>query len=288
MPAVLMLVVAGVAMTWWLRGLTRMRFERRLDLVAGLNINSWRRHGWGMTRLSGFRAANEASYRRARLAAAAAIAAPIGLALAGVPGAALGIAAAVAADRALRRRREHKRAEALELQLSDLVEASALAVRGGSSVAQAVEIAALEVQQPMASIVSAVVAQQRLGTPFDRALDGLAATLGTEDARLYVMVMGIHHRSGGNVAGPLHEVADTIRHRIAVRRELRALTAQGRISGVVLGVLPVAFFVVLSATSHRELAPVYRSPAGAAMIVSGLVLEGLAYLWIRRLLRVEG
>jgi len=82
-------------------------------------------------------------------------------------------------------------------------------------------------------------------------------------------------------------VAATIRHRIAVRRELRALSAQGRISGSILGALPIAFFLVLAATSHHDLAPVYRSPAGIAMISSGLLMEGLAFLWIRRLLRVE-
>jgi tight adherence protein B len=288
MPTVPLLVTGGVALTWWLRGVARMRFEHRLDLVAALNDPGQQRARAFRARLGRLGVAPEGPYRLARLVASAASAGVSGLALAGMPGAVLGVAAAVAVERGLARRRVHKRAETLELQLSELVEASALAVRGGASVAQAVEIAALEVNDPMASIVSAVVSQQRLGTTFDRALEGLAATLDTEDARLYVMVMGIHHRSGGNVAGPLHEVAETIRQRIAVRRELRALTAQGRISGVVLGVLPIAFFVVLSATSHRELAPVYRSPAGAAMIIGGLLLECLAYLWIRRLLRVEG
>jgi tight adherence protein B len=287
-PFVSLLVIGVVALSVGRHGAVRIRLERRLDGIAGLSLAHRRRGSGFRARLAELGAASHGAHRIGRLAAGAAIACATGFALAGIPGAVLGVVASVVADRALGRRRMHKRAEALELQLSELVEASALAVRGGASVAQAVEIAALEVQDPMASIVSAVVAQQRLGEPFDWALDGLAATLGTEDARLYVMVMGIHHRTGGNVAGPLHEVAETIRHRIAVRRELRALTAQGRISGVVLGILPIAFFVVLSATSHRELAPVYRSPAGAAMIVGGLLLEGLAYLWIRRLLRVEG
>ena len=139
----------------------------------------------------------------------------------------------------------------------------------------------------MATIVSRAVSEQRLGASFDSALGSISSAIGSEDARLFALVMAIHHRSGGNVAAPLEEVAATVRHRVAIRRELRALTAQGRISGAVLGILPVAFFVVLSATSHRELAPVYRSAAGAAMVVGGLLLEGIAYLWIRHLLKVE-
>ena len=51
--------------------------------------------------------------------------------------------------------------------------------------------------------------------------------------------------------------------------------------------LPIAFFLLLATTSHRELGPVYRSPAGVAMVASGLVMQALAYLWITKLMRVE-
>jgi tight adherence protein B len=135
--------------------------------------------------------------------------------------------------------------------------------------------------------VETLGAEQRLGAQFETALARFGERIGTPDARLFVLVMLIHHRSGGNVAGALEEVATTIRHRIGVRRELRALTAQGRISGAVLGALPIGFFLVLASTSHRDLAPVYRSGPGIAMVVGGFVLEALAYVWIRHLLRVE-
>jgi tight adherence protein B len=286
-PGIPLAVIALMAASLCVRGVARAGYERRLGLLAWGEGGSEARAIGPRAVLHRIRSAHPVAHRWIEWVGTALLACVVGLRLAGWPGAVLGVVAAVALHRGLDRRRARKRSESLEVQLADLVEASALAVRGGASVAQALEIGAAEVDEPMRTIVSAVVAAQHLGTPFDQALDGLATTLGTEDARLYVMVMAIHHRSGGNVAGPLHEVAETIRHRMAVRRELRALTAQGRISGVVLGVLPVAFFVVLSATSHRELAPVYRSPAGAAMILGGLILDGLAYLWIRRLLRVD-
>ena len=223
----------------------------------------------------------------ARDAVAAAVGGLVGIRLAGLPGALLGAGATVGALRAGRRSYAGRRTRTLERQLAEVVDACALAVRGGASVAQAVAVGAEEVEEPMRSLVQMVVSRQRLGMPFDDALSGFADTLGTEDARLFALVMSIHHRGGGNVAAPLREVASTIRHRIAVRRELRALTAQARISGVVLGTLPVGFFLVLLVTSHRELAPVYTSPAGVAMIVGGLVLEALAFVWIRHLIKVE-
>jgi tight adherence protein B len=203
---------------------------------------------------------------------------PLGLA-AGALGAAL--------PRVLRRREIRKREVALERQLADVAESMAMAVRSGYSIAQALTFAADEAVAPMSGILLRFIQEQDLGTPFEDALRRFADELGTPDARLFVLIVSIHARSGGNLAAALDEVAGTIRHRIAVRRELRALSAQGRISGSILGALPIAFFLVLAATSHRELAPVYRSPAGIAMITSGLLMEGLAFAWIRRLLRVE-
>jgi tight adherence protein B len=115
-----------------------------------------------------------------------------------------------------------------------------------------------------------------------------AERVGTEDARMFVMVTGIQARSGGNLAAALEEVARTVRHRVAMRRELRALSAQGRLSGAILGFLPIGFFIVLGVTSRDELEPVYRSGPGMALVVSGLAMQAVAYLWVRHLLRVEG
>jgi tight adherence protein B len=186
------------------------------------------------------------------------------------------------------RQARRSRAEALEHQLGALSETMALALRSGLSVAQALEFAVSEAQPPMARLLATFLDERRLGTPFDRALDHLADSLGTEDARLFALVVGIHARSGGDLAGALEEVTEAIRHRIAVRTELRALSAQGRVSGAIMGSLPIAFLLVLATTSRRQLGPVYRSAPGIAMLAAGLSMEGLAYLWIRHLLRIEG
>jgi tight adherence protein B len=185
------------------------------------------------------------------------------------------------------RRAGRRRSEALERQLGELSETMSLALRSGLSVAQAMEFAASEARAPMSEILETFVDERRLGVPFDRALDHLAGSLGTEDARLFGLVVGLHARSGGDLAGALEDVTEAIRHRIAVRTELRALSTQGRVSGAIMGSLPIAFFVVLATTSRRQLGPVYRSAPGIAMLAAGLSMEALAYLWIRHLLRIE-
>jgi tight adherence protein B len=85
----------------------------------------------------------------------------------------------------------------------------------------------------------------------------------------------------------LDEVAGTLRQRRGAGREIRALTAQARLSGTILGVLPFGFFAFLWLTSRSEIEGAFRSPAGMAAIGLGLALEGLAFPWIRHLLAVR-
>lgn len=221
------------------------------------------------------------------LAAVSALSSGFGYRVAAVPGS-LGLGAVGAWSwLTLRRRKADGRAEALESQMADLVDSWALGIRSGLSIRQALELAAHETLQPLSELVDELLAAERVGIPFDLALHRFEETVGTEDARLLVLVIGVHLRSGGNLARALDEVASTIRYRVSSRRELRALTAQGRISGAILGALPLVFFLFLSVTSQPELREVYRSRAGATMVAGGMSLEALAYLWIRRLLTVR-
>jgi tight adherence protein B len=283
------IVVAGLGMvaTWLFgRGIDQAAADRRLALARGLakegetgrsprSFAPWiaERLGIARTTLLGFGVAVPSAL--------------LGLILAGPPGlVAAGIAGAVT-PAFVDRRRKRGREGVLEQQLSDFVETSSLALRSGLALPQAVEFAANEADEPIGGLLRRLLDEQRVGTPFDAAVRHFADALGTEDAALFALVVGIHARSGGNLSGALDEVVATIRHRVSVRRELRALSAQGRVSGAVLGSLPILFFVVLAATSRRDLMPVYRSPAGIGMVSGGLLMEALAYVWIRRLMKVE-
>jgi Flp pilus assembly protein TadB len=85
----------------------------------------------------------------------------------------------------------------------------------------------------------------------------------------------------------LDQIVVTLRDRRAAATEVRSLTAQARLSGAILGFLPVGFFLFLSATSKKDIAAAYHSPVGVTAIATGFALQAGAYLWIRRLLRVE-
>jgi tight adherence protein B len=277
--------VSAIALGWvavlsFLRGRRAARTER-LVLASDRSSGDRGRPGW----LRGL--IPRPVVRRAALLCVAAGGAAVAWLLAGPMGAVIGVAAATGGSRARRHRRDRAHAEKIETQIADLAESTALGLRSGLSVTSALAFAGIEAGPPIRGHLDRFVDEQRLGVPFEVALSRLGQGIGTDDAGFLVLVTGIHARSGGDLVGALDDVSETIRHRIGIRRELRAASAQGRISGVIMGSLPIAFFLFLSITSHDRLAPILRSGPGMAMVAAGLGMEALAYVWIRRLLRVE-
>ena len=177
-----------------------------------------------------------------------------------------------------RRRREE--------QLADAVAAIAAGIRSGLSLTQSLAHARDEAEDPLRQDLTNMVSRIATGVPIREALSGWAEQLDSEDARLIVGVLDLHRRSGGDLPTVLDNLVRTLRDRRAAHREVRALTAQARLSAVILGSLPIGFFAFLLVTSRREMLDAMAAPLGRIAVVVGLGLEGLAFLWIRRLLEV--
>lgn len=185
-----------------------------------------------------------------------------------------------------RRRRTNRLAAALDEQLADAVRSVAAGTRAGFSIPQAIAFAAGESGPPLAGALARIVDTVGLGGGLDDALDRWATEVGTDDARLVVGVLALHRRSGGDLPRILDQVAATLRERSSAAREVRALTAQARLSGGILGLLPIGFFAFLWMTSRGDIQGAFESPIGIGAVLAGLVLEGVAFLWIRSLLEV--
>ena len=203
------------------------------------------------------------------------------------PFAGLGGLIAYGASRVRGRMRAGRAAAARDEQLADAVRAIASALRAGLSVPQSLAYAAGEASPSLDRSLREVVDALDVGVPADEALDRWADSVGTDDARLVAGVLHLHRRSGGDLPVVLDQVAETLRDRQAATREVRALTAQARLSGAILGVLPIGFFAFLWLTSRSEIEGALATPAGLGAVLLGLTLEGLAFLWIRKLLEVR-
>jgi tight adherence protein B len=200
--------------------------------------------------------------------------------------AALGAVAVLVGTGMLRRRGAARNAAALDEELADAVRSLAAGMRAGLSVPQAIAYAARESEPPLAVGLTRIVESVELGGELEDALGDWANGIDTDDARLVVGVLALHRRSGGDLPRVLDQVAATLRERSSATREVRALTAQARLSGAILGFLPIAFFGFLWLTSRSDIEGAFASPIGVGAVVVGLVLEGVAFLWIRSLLEV--
>jgi tight adherence protein B len=216
-----------------------------------------------------------------------AVAAAVGFIVSGWPVAVVGGAIGGIAWRVRKRRAARALDARRDDQLADAVGSITAAIRAGQSVPQALAFAAEESQPPLRDSLERIDRSLQLGVPVERALQDWTDEIDSDDARLLSGVLALHRRSGGDLPSVLDQVAGTLRERRAAGREVRALTAQARLSGTILGVLPFGFFAFLWLTSRNEIEGAFRSPAGVAAITLGVVLEALAFVWIRRLLEVR-
>jgi tight adherence protein B len=211
----------------------------------------------------------------------------LGLLFAGPPGVILGVAAAAAIPRIIRMRRAARERALLDEQLTEAVSSIAAGMRAGFSLSQALRFAAGEGSPPLAASMQALVGRSALGMPLGTSIELWSEAQGGRDVRLVAGVLRLHGRSGGDLPAVLDRLVETLRERRSAARDVRSLTAQARLSGAILGFLPLVFFGFLGLTAPHDLAVAIRSPAGLAALIVGFVMQGAAFLWIRYLLRVE-
>ena len=132
----------------------------------------------------------------------------------------------------------NRRRKQFEALLPDTLQLLASTLRAGYSLMQGVEAVSQEVSEPMGRELRRVVTEARLGRPLEEALDGVADRMESGDFAWAVMAIRIQREVGGNLAELLVTVAETMTERERLRRDVNALTAEGKISAIVLGLLP--------------------------------------------------
>jgi tight adherence protein B len=180
--------------------------------------------------------------------------------------------------------RERKR---FEKQLPDTLTLLSTSLRAGYSLLQAIEAVAQEAPDPTAREFSRAVVESRLGRSVPDALEGIVHRTQSKDFEWATMAIEIQREVGGNLAEVLQTVADTMLARNRLKGEIKALTAEGRISAIVLGSLPFALGIFLWFNNRSYLQPLLDETMGRVAIVAGLVLMGGGILWLRKIVNIE-
>jgi len=197
-----------------------------------------------------------------------------------------GFAAPVVADR-VKVRLSGRRIQRIEHQLPEALALQSSALRAGHSLVRSLQIVASQTKSPLGQELTRAARQIEVGSSFDVAVAELIARTPSRDLELWVTALTVHRVTGGDLAGALEALASQVRERGHVRAEVRALTAQGRLSGLVVAIAPIAFFLLLSVTSKEQMRILYTTPVGFFCLAAGAAMEVLGFLWIRSILKVK-
>jgi tight adherence protein B len=191
-------------------------------------------------------------------------------------------------------RRKASRLGAFNKQLPDTITLVANALRAGSSFLQAIELVVRESRPPVSTEFSRVIREVNLGLPFDQAMENMVRRVRSDDFELMATAINIQHSVGGNLAEILDSIAYTIRERVRIKGEIRTLTAQQRLSGYVVGLLPfgLAGFIFLAAPTFFD--PMFDPkvsvaglPAGIIILGFGVLMMMIGFFFIQKIVDIE-
>jgi tight adherence protein B len=161
------------------------------------------------------------------------------------------------------------------------------AVRAGHPLTAGMKTVAEESPEPVAGEFRRAFEEQRFGLPFEDSLTALADRVPLPDVRIFVTALLIHREAGGNLAEMLNNLAGVVRQRFVLVRQVRTLTAEGRMSMWILGLMPFVVGAFVAFTNPEYVKPLVTHPIGRLMVVSALGLQVVGWLWMRRIIDIE-
>jgi tight adherence protein B len=194
-----------------------------------------------------------------------------------------GLLAGILLGMALLGLRIRRRRKKFTNQLGDMLTMVANALRAGFSFMQAFELIAREMDAPMGREVQLVVNEVNLGNTLESALDNMQRRVASPDFELVVTAVLIQRQVGGDLASILDTISETIAERVRMRREVMTLTAQGRLSGIVLAILPFAMAGILTFIKPDYLKPLLEDELGRIIIGVAIVSELIGIFFIKKI-----
>jgi tight adherence protein B len=189
---------------------------------------------------------------------------------------------ALLVNRSVERRRSR-----FEEQFPDVLDLLAASLESGASIQQAIELVVAEADDPAATEFARVLSVTRLGASLVDGLRAMAERIGSRDLTWTVQAIVVQQRTGGKLADVLRTVAEFMRGREELRRELRALTAEGKLSAYILGALPFAIAGAIMLFNPGYLTPLFTTLPGLAMVGGACALVAIGFVVMFKIIKVE-
>ncbi|MBR4050433.1 MAG: type II secretion system F family protein [Clostridia bacterium] len=183
--------------------------------------------------------------------------------------------------------KKENRRKAFEAQLGDTLIMMCNGLKSGFSFQQTMENVASDMPAPIGMEFGRVCNEIRYGATMEEALNNMAERVKSADLMLVVSAVLIQRTTGGNLSEILSTISETIRDRIKIKGEISSITAQGRMSGIIIGSLPIGIAVILMVINPEYMSTFFTTTAGNIMLSVSVIMEILGFLAIRKVVTIE-
>jgi tight adherence protein B len=183
--------------------------------------------------------------------------------------------------------RVKKRSRALQDQLVDMLTMTSNSLKAGYSFLQALELISREMPAPMSEEFQRLIKETQLGVTTEDALQNLGKRMNNEDFDLIITAVLIQRQIGGNLAHILDSISKTIRERVRIHREIKALTAQGRMSGYIFRLLPIGIGLFVYVANPSYMINLFNEPLGWFLLGFAVVGQVIGSILINKIIQIE-
>ena len=181
----------------------------------------------------------------------------------------------------------NQRGKKFQASLPDTLNLLSGSLRAGYSLLQGVEAVSKEVEDPMGQELRRVITEARLGREIEDAMEAVAERMGSADFAWAVMAIRIQREVGGNLSELLLTVADTMIHRERLRRDIAGLTAEGKMSAIILGLLPVGLGLFMWMSNPAYMAPLGSTTLGHILLGAALIALLIGFAWMKKIINIK-
>jgi tight adherence protein B len=183
--------------------------------------------------------------------------------------------------------RKRRKSAKIEKQMPECMELLARSLRAGHALPSAIDLAGKEIPYPLGTEMKVVYEEQRLGLGLNAALRRMGERVSSQDMQYFITAVTLQSETGGNLAEVMEKIGYLIRERLKLKGKVQALTAEGRMSVIILTLLPIVVFIALYILNPKYLEPLFKEAGGFKVLIAGGVSMGIGVLWMKKIIRIR-